>query len=310
MKKMFMKTGKKPGRDIIKSEKGFTLVEMVIVIAIVGIIVAICSGFIATYYKSVLDVQNNKSKMTELTSLKNAVDKWVTKYDCGFYDFTAENGTLSAAKAEGDNIPSTVYPSTLAFSNGNLTYTGKDNNGTDLSSVYPFSVIKSVGFALDGNLLVCEAGFGEGIEPQKIVFSLFSRTSRDRYASKTKVDLAKTEDTIRDWLAEYNSNTTISSIKVENGKLVAEVGSTGLLGFANPELSYNSTKKQLEWKKGLNISTETYYLLSGETKVEFENDDVHGAIICRITITTGSTQNEVYELKYTPSEFSKINKRG
>ena len=93
-----------------KTQKGFTLIELMIVIAIVGILAAIALPAYQTYVK--------RAKFSEVivasTAMKSQVEVYVQKYGA----LPAANQVQNAGTADGDEVTSGAWNGT------NITITG------------------------------------------------------------------------------------------------------------------------------------------------------------------------------------------
>ena len=107
-----------------KDQKGFTLIELMIVIAIIGILAAIAIPQFTNYKRRA----GNSSAMSDLKNLATAEEVYHTDNNT----YTSATASLSSAGFKGFSknvtgaIPSassTAFPATAASSAGNKTYT-------------------------------------------------------------------------------------------------------------------------------------------------------------------------------------------
>lgn len=125
--------------NINKTEKGFTLIELMIVVAIIGILAAIAIPQFATYRIKAF----NGSAQADLRNIMTAQEAAYTD-TLSYVDF-ADTGSDTAAtdsitslpgaklskgvKAQSTAASATDYTAVTKHINGNLTYTGVGSGG-------------------------------------------------------------------------------------------------------------------------------------------------------------------------------------
>ncbi len=110
----------------MKNRKGFTLIELMIVVAIIGILAAIAIPAYSNYTK--------KAKVSEVTNAMGAVGSALIEYysDKGVWPANMANVT-AIANSMGVTIPET-YVSGAATSSGKITVTFNSEIGTDFNN--------------------------------------------------------------------------------------------------------------------------------------------------------------------------------
>jgi type IV pilus assembly protein PilA len=99
----------------MRNKKGFTLIELMIVVAIIGILAAIAIPAYSNYTK--------KAKVSEVTNAMGAVGSALIEYNAAKGAWPANMGTRDAiATSMGVTIPST-YVSAASTSSGRITVT-------------------------------------------------------------------------------------------------------------------------------------------------------------------------------------------
>ena len=118
-----------------KDEKGFTLIELMIVIAIIGILAAIAIPQFSAYRMKAY----NSSAQSDVRNIATAQEAYFVDYST----YTSTVGTLSGSTygyMQGDDVTaatdgdSTNYTITAAHSSGNKTYTLTGPGGTITSN--------------------------------------------------------------------------------------------------------------------------------------------------------------------------------
>ena len=263
MKRLFEKNERKPRHELSNSERGFTLVELCIVIAITAIVVVLCCTFIISYNGSVNKVKAYKEYMNEISTAKMAVTNWINAHDSAYYSIAENASTKGLSAAYKDN---STKNGSISFTNGVLACAGNNVSTTS------FRIVNKIEFGIDGALLLCTIG-ADGQEDVPLAFPLFSKTERDRYASSEKIDIAKLASIIDEWVNFYFEKDILNFFNLNH----IRVGENGMLeaGTANVtaslEYQYDAKKGygNLIWERGLGIQTKTSYILGSVKRIKF-----------------------------------------
>lgn len=160
-------------------KKGFTLVELCIVIAIIAIVGTMVTTTIVFFSSQNNDVQKEASFIADVTNIQGKVHDWIMKYDNTGYAIT-HNGSQSSLTASRGSESSAI-----TFQNGKLKV-----DGASISEKYKnvskvtFQIIedKSASGNIEGKLAQVKitAKKGSGTEVQTLLFPLFSNKTRER----------------------------------------------------------------------------------------------------------------------------------
>ena len=94
---------------ILKNKKGFTLVELCVVIAITAIVGSMVMTFIMYSSRQQAQITSEASAISETTLISQTVNSWIKKYDSATYVISASAQKLVAKKAEDSSTASELY---------------------------------------------------------------------------------------------------------------------------------------------------------------------------------------------------------
>ena len=162
------------------NRKGFTLVELCVVIAIIAIIGTMVTTTIVFVSKQNSDVRKEASFIADVTDIQKNINDWLKKYDSAGYQIkhTSNQSSLKATKG-GETVTLTFSDSEKKLKVGSADASGKYENVSDVT----FQVIEDKnGENIEGKVaqIVIEAKKGSGTETQKLIFPLFSNKARQR----------------------------------------------------------------------------------------------------------------------------------
>ncbi len=143
-----------------KSNMGFTLVELIISMAILAILTAIITSIMLSVYKIDDVSQTNANEQNELLRLKSALDN-IMAYDSSDHEFSISDNSI-----EIYNGASIKY--TIEFDINELRY------GDDLSKPYicKFTALDTITFSVYEDIVFCKATLKDVSYEHKITYLL------------------------------------------------------------------------------------------------------------------------------------------
>ena len=170
---------------MIRNKKGFTLVELCIVLALISIVVTMATTFIATYRHQVIRVTGDRDTINDLSQIQRITREWIAYYDDYNSDIDAidsEGGFSKLKTSGGAQLYYDPAAKKLIWADDsnsiNNTYSFSELEGLHFSSV------KNSGSSEDGSdartkLIICDADIGDS--SQKLLFTVFTGIQRFRY---------------------------------------------------------------------------------------------------------------------------------
>jgi len=198
------------------NKKGFTLMEMSIVIALLAVIVVMVLTFINAFRSSTYNLKGKDDYMQDLTLMQSEIDKWLAKYDSNYYTVSiVEDGIKSESSEEGEQLSSLSETGTLIFQDGKLidSVSGSNNSYETISKVrFEFKNLfiadengnLSDSGKIDERYIFCTVYSTADYDTQEeFIFSRQSKTERTRYSSGNRTDTAKVQTITDSWIDAY-----------------------------------------------------------------------------------------------------------
>lgn len=166
---------------LMKSKKGFTLIELCIVIALIAIVSTMVVTFLAVYQKNSFSLVGSKAIMNDISDVRTTVKDWVQQYDNGEYEFNASGSTLEAKNSSGDVAKIYIAEKTL-YRELNGEIINADKMTVITSSKFSFDTTQNdEGVTVeDRGVVKCTVYFGGSQE--EMMFTLFSNSQRSRFS--------------------------------------------------------------------------------------------------------------------------------
>ncbi len=177
--------------NILKSKKGFTLVELSIVIALIGIVVSMAVGFIAQYNKDTYSLVRNRNAMNDINNIRRITNEWVKYYDNGQYTITPSDSGSGVLQATKDGKVDKLF-----IENGKFVW--KMNNDTKVYKAYALNSVTTLKYDFTKtedktaikdksgkevkNVIKCTVYFNDNRNWENLLFSILSKSPRSRYS--------------------------------------------------------------------------------------------------------------------------------
>jgi len=283
----------------IKKKKGFTLLELTIVIALTAIIVTMVISFVAVYRTSTYSLKGNDDYMTNLTTLQLDIENLLSRYDSNYYDLKIENGVIKVTHSSKGSTLSSLQPETTISYDPNNKQLLDSATGTVYSYPNITSVLFSYGKKLaeeedgsyslsssdDERLIYCTVSDSEGNEVQ-FIYSRQSKTTRNRYSSNKRTDAAKIQLATDNFLSTYT--TYYKNLITTEGKLTTD---NTVLQSARPYLYFADGK--LNWDRTFGLRHK-YYSLSSTSAVNYSINDK--TLTCTITYADSTKETLTWDI--------------
>ncbi len=152
-------------RKMLKSKKGFTLIELTVVLAVTAIVVTMICGFIISYQNQSLRIVKNSDIISDVNRFKETVGQWIDENDDGATVFDVSSHKIKL----GEN--------SLSFDSGKLTIDGGPPIAFKTLSDCEFSKRDSI-----DNVIYCELTAKAGKQDRKIqlLFDVYYNYSKER----------------------------------------------------------------------------------------------------------------------------------
>ena len=157
----------------LKSKKGFTLVELSIVIALIGMVASMVTVFIATYHKHTFDLIRDRQAMSEITDIKRDIENFIKEND--------KSGNTFAISENGEKL--SVNGNSISVTDGCLVKNGTERGGYDAVKSCSFS-FDTVDSKENKNVIRCRVYYDTSFED--LLFAVFSTTSRERFSPEDR----------------------------------------------------------------------------------------------------------------------------
>ncbi len=282
----------------MKNKKGFSLVELCVVLAVVTMIVLMICQFIRVHHQSTYGLKEKDDFMYDITAAQGLIEEWVGLYDNGYYDISISDDKKTVSAAGNSNA--TAY--SITTTSGNLAFdaTQKRLTNSRNSKYIVFEAIKDIQFSFakqktvndDGtvtattndnkSIVICTLTSRKN-ETQKLVFSFQSQISRNRFSSVKRTDATKIKTATDAWINTYSS----SSISVESGKLKS--------GSSKLYFEQSGTRGgTLKWTGQLLGFKRQNYGLGDAMSISYSKNG--NIITCSITYSDGSAETITWTL--------------
>lgn len=265
-------------KGTIRNKSGFTVVELCIVIAVTGIIVALVVAFMTKYQASVYGLKDKDDHMQEISSAQTFISNWMSGYDSTAYTFSIDSEHQISVTKDG-------VKTTLVYNDGDLNGT-KFKTFSDLTFGYAQNK-DGEGTEYDNEkLIVCKI-YGDDGKSSELIFSRQSTSSRNRYySSKKERDKVTIRDDVASWLDYYSDDLSKLHLDGDGLKITGGLFSGAYLTFVPTE----DGSSWLKWSKGSSsISWRTYkYALTSVVSMKFSLDS--GKIYCNATFDDGTKE--------------------
>jgi len=292
----------------MKNKKGFTLVELCVVIALTSIIVTMICSFISIYRLLLRNPQDRVDYINEINRAQLTVSSWVSRYDSKYYTISIADGGCGLNANPNGSAPSgsNLQSDSISFSNKVLT-NGNANTTTKFSVVSTMSFSYAVDKVVQEDntvvestnpaLIICHVTNGED-DGQKLIFGLKSQTSVNRYSAGHRTDTAKIQKVTDEWLEANKSSNIYIGTGDKAGQLCAN-SNVALLGDALVQKLYfqktvtsKSTTRELYWYRRFAV-IKNYYALSTVESITY-SESANEELKCKIVFDDNTTEELVW----------------
>ncbi len=155
---------------MFRSKRGFTLVELTVVIAVTAVVITMICTFMLAFGQHAVRIEKNSDAMSDINTCRAAVNEWISAYDSKAYNMTASGRALSVGVDD-----------TLEYGDRGLVW---NRTGSEYKC-YPLSVMTGCTFEMKNGMVYCKTVCnGETVD---FVCNVFSETQRDRYSTADRI---------------------------------------------------------------------------------------------------------------------------
>ena len=170
--------------DMLKSKKGFTLVELCIVIALMGVVVAMVVGFIGQYNKDTYSLMKNRNVMNDINAVRQMTSDWLRYYDNGKYEIAPSDAEHGSSVLQAKET-ATGAVDKLEIRDGYILW---EKSGVEYQK-RTFELINEGKFTFTAEnkngekpVIRCRVKFNEGRNWHDMLFSIMTKTPRSRFS--------------------------------------------------------------------------------------------------------------------------------
>lgn len=154
-------------KNLIKQKSGFTLVELVVVMFLMGLVAIIATSITLMVNRSQQNYQIDSKSQAELLELETQFKGWLAHYDSAEYTLVVDQSNITALKTTSPN-ETEDEDLFIRFENGTLSYSTLEYEDKAVS----FNSITSITFEFENDIVGCRVKFNDTDYEHMILYTM------------------------------------------------------------------------------------------------------------------------------------------